>query len=115
MAAPAEGVVGSMIWVSDVLPVVVIAFVLTMRVRWSLAALLLVGLGFGVVHWIAIGVVTGYHERGGDHVAAFPLVVGFHTLAWTLGAVSAAQLKRRAPSGLPLATAGEERPARPTA
>jgi hypothetical protein len=84
-----------MTWFSEVVPVFVIAFTLTILVRWSLASLLTVGVGFGVLHWIAIGAVFGYGDRGGA-VTAFVLVVGLHAVAWSVGVVAAARVRNRA-------------------
>jgi hypothetical protein len=84
-----------MTWLSDLLPVFVIAFALAVLTRWPLRRLVALGFAFGVLHWIAIGVLSGYRERGGAVAVAFVLVVGLHAVAWILGVLAAGLVGRR--------------------
>jgi hypothetical protein len=82
-------------WLADLLPVFVIAFALAVLVRWPLRWLVALGFAFGVLHWIAIGVLSGYGERGGAIAVAFLLVVSAHVVVWTLGVLVACLVGRR--------------------
>ncbi len=84
-----------MTWLADLLPVFVIAFALAVLVGWPLRWLLALGFAFGVLHWIAIGILSGYGERGGAIAVAFLLVVGAHAVVWTLGVLIACLVGRR--------------------